>query len=69
MLLPGVPEAGVGGDYDVPQVGRLVLPLHLGDVAHHHIHKGVLDQAQKHKHRTRRHENIDRLKIKKKPKY
>ena len=46
---------------DAPEVGGFVLPLHLADVAHHHVDEGVLDQTQKHENGARRHENVDGL--------
>jgi|FrelakmetLWP11LW_1041352.scaffolds.fasta_scaffold235718_1 nitric oxide reductase large subunit len=54
-------HVGVCGDYDVAQVTGLVLPFDVGNVSHHHVHEGVLDQAQKHEHRARRHKNVDGL--------
>ena len=35
--------------------------LRVDDVAQDDVHQGVLDQRQKHKHQTGRHEDVDRL--------
>ena len=39
-----------------------VFPLHVWDVAQHDVDEGVLDQAEEHEERTRRHENVNSLK-------
>ena len=43
-----------------------VFPLHVWDVAQHDVDEGVLDQAEEHEERTRRHENVNCLKKSKK---
>ena len=53
--------------YNVPDVGHgagvLVLPLNVTDVPHHHVHNGVLDQAEEHEEGARGHEHVDSLEI------
>ena len=41
--------------------GFLVAPLDVADVAHHHVHDGVLDQAEEDEHRAGVHEHVDSL--------
>ncbi len=53
---------GVGGHQDVPQMGGFVFSLHFTDVAHHDIHKSILDEAEKHEYGAGRHENVYGLK-------
>ena len=43
-----------------------VFPLHVWDVAQHDVDECVLDQAEEHEERTRRHENVNSLKKSKK---
>ena len=60
--MPRVTEVGVGGDYDVSQMARLVFSLNLADVAHHDIDKSIFDQGEKHEYCARRHEDVYSLK-------
>ena len=58
-----VRQVGVGRDDDVAKVTRLVLPLDVGDVAHHDVDEGVLDQTQEHENCAATHKYVDGLKI------
>ena len=66
--LPG--QLAVAHLYHVPDVGHrarvLVLPLDVADVAHHHVHDGVLNQAEEDEQGARGHEHVDRLEMVKK---
>ena len=66
-------DGGLPGQLVVPQLddvpegvfegggGFLVAPLDVADVAHHHVHDGVLDQAEEDEHRAGVHEHVDSL--------
>ena len=52
---------------DISDIGNicrvLVLPFNVTDISHHHIHDGVLYQAEKHEEGAGGHEHVDSLDV------
>ena len=61
LLLPRITQIGIGGYNNVSEVTGFVLALHFADIAHHHVDKGVFDEAQKHENGAGRHKDVYRL--------